>query len=485
MATRLTRRGFVTGGLGLVLLQTTGRAMASGACIDAPAPLAPKPQRAVSLRQACEALTSCAPTDRKCQALLQLNGMTRLDGFVVDQKNKDLVLWGGVEPGAPPLEFQDFVVALRSTHGRYAEMRDGLRYILQPAISIDPNPEVWAALDALSLDTRAPTRKHDEICAQSQTVRVEGMPRSTRIAKVLVEADYRMKKVAQGLVKLPIRPTIASPVVELWQSQRQAAMAGRTPPPGHKARFWFEPGAFSYKVSYSGDTAYLDTAQVVLRDQVQSLSEGKLVDSAATTVDPFNRAFACAWSDRMEDVYRAEPIWQDMRNIFRHFAVARILADKQILRQVGYDFGFLLDRYTVDDFSTPSDLPGLGRVEKYGYTRGGRHYTGWNAICGGVSIAFNRDMQEHHDDGMSQGAGSKVLGARPDITAVSWEVTGSVLPIARDMVIDRPKLVVTATDTEHPVLESIADILKRHEAPATAPVPSDSITDILKHFDKP
>ena len=155
------------------------------------------------------------------------------------------------------------------------------------------------------------------------------------------------------------------------------------------------------------------------------------------------------------------------------------------MRQIDYDFDFLLDRYAVDKFSTPAVVPGLGRVGKFEYSEDGRLFTQWNAICGGVSIAFNRDMKEHDDDGMAEGAGSRVLVMRPDITAISWDINGPVLPISRDMVTDGPKLATIAGDAKPPVLESIADILKRHPATTTPAAPGDAITDILKRFGKP
>src|SRR5262249_1095152 len=153
---------------------------------------------------------------------------------------------------------------------------------------------------------------------------------------------YRMKKVSQGLVRLP---GIASPTIERWKASQAAAMKGLAGPPANKNRFWFEPGSFTYKVSYASDTVFLDTAQVVLRDQLQSLSEGRLMVGAWNESDALGRAFAGSGTERREDPSAAEPIWRDMHNMFRHFAVARIIADRNVFRQVGFDSDLLLDHY--------------------------------------------------------------------------------------------------------------------------------------------
>lgn len=453
---------------------------AAPSCVADVRQLDPKPERAVSLRQLCKALSACAVDDKKCQKLVYFNGITRLDGYVLDPENHDIILWGQVEKDAPPLHFQDLVVALRSSHGRYVEVRGGTRYLIQPAISIDPNPEVWRALDEVRLNTDEGREQYSELCKMSQTVRVEGMPRSSRIAYALVDADYRMKMVSQGIVRLPVNPPLRSPTIERWRAQRQAAKKGLEGPAGNKARFWFEPGKFTYKVSYSGDTVFLDRAQVVLRDQVTSLSEGKLVDAAESNIDPFNRAFACSWSDRMEDTYRAEGIWRDMHNIFRHFAVARIMADRQAFRQAGFDTKLILDDYDLPRASTPDNLPGIGRVEEYRYSRRAMRWTGWNAICGGVSIAFNNDLKPQDDDGMVQGSGSKILSVRPQITAVSWNVTGPISPIRRDMVTGPALSAVPPGEKDPVVLESINDILAKHRV--TSKAPDTPITEILKRL---
>jgi Protein of unknown function (DUF1598) len=94
---------------------------------------------------------------------------------------------------------------LCATHGRYYETRGRTIYRITPLISIDPDPAVFHKLRELDEFSPDAEERHRAICSSPQTVRVEGMPRHSRVAQVLVDADYRMKKVSQGTVELPIR----------------------------------------------------------------------------------------------------------------------------------------------------------------------------------------------------------------------------------------------------------------------------------------
>ncbi len=428
-------------------------------CEVHPRLLTPNPQRAVSLRELCGALSSCGPDDSRCRELLFFKGITRLDGYVLDPDNHDIILWGAVEDDVPPLQFQDFAVALRSTHGRYAEIgKDGIRLIMQPAISIDPIPNIVRERQRSDLTKLSGRQKFTELCATDQTVRVEGMPRYTRVANVLVDADYRMKKVSQGLIPLA---SIPSSTLALWQATREATEKGRRIPKFNQARFWFEPGQFAYKVSGNDDTVFLDTAQVVLRDQVQSFAEGKIVDAARTNVDRFNRAFACAWTEQMEETYRAEPIWRDMHNIYRHFAIARIMADKRAFRQVEFDPELVLDRFDIPRTELPDAVPGLGRIESWEYGRSNRHGTYYVAVCGGVSVAFNNDLTSHgDDDGKVQVSGDRIAASRPTTTTLSWTVDTSAPVPRRTVVFAKSYKSEPEEDGPVTILRSIADVYR-------------------------
>jgi hypothetical protein len=176
-----------------------------------------------------------------------------------------------------------------------------------------------------------------------------------------------------------------------------------------------------------------------------------------------------------------------MHNVFRHFAIARILADRRVFQEAGFDASFLLDNYDVPATDTPSTVPGIGRIDEFRYKRktDGRvtNWTTWNSICGGVSVAFNDDLKAGEDDGYIQGAGSMILAKRPGLEDVSWDVSGFFAPVSREAVKSKIADVSTGGDDEPVVVESIADVLSRSRKPAAATSPpGSSIEDILKKF---
>lgn len=61
-----------------------------------------------------------------------LGGINKVQGFVYDQKNGDLILVGDHEEGRAPLTLEDLVVALR----------ERFRYNQWPLVSIDPTPGI-------------------------------------------------------------------------------------------------------------------------------------------------------------------------------------------------------------------------------------------------------------------------------------------------------------------------------------------------------
>jgi hypothetical protein len=353
--------------------------------------------------------------------------LTRLDGFITDPVTRDVIVWGLSEHNQPELQFDDFVIALRASFGRYDQIRGNTRYRTPPLISIDPDPAVFKSLEQISVGDAAGKRRFNEVCATPQTVRVEGMPRNTRLAKVLVDADYRMKKVSQGTVTLPIATPFQSHHEAQLAEWRAAATRGDNVARSWSTRYWFEAGRFNYQGSretdmslLDGDTVFFESAEVVLRDEDQRLAAQGL--AASSRINPLARAFSCAWTRRMEEIYRCEPIWRDMHNMFRHVAVTRVMAERKALTRVDFGAEFLLDRYAVTQVPMPAKLPGLGRVGGYSVQNdvGILNYS--TSVCGGIAIDFSQLPPPTTPSVETRAVASRIIARRPDRLAVSWSV---------------------------------------------------------------
>lgn len=386
--------------------------------------LAPTPQIAISLKSFSEKLTQCSGgksgfSRARCARLRSMDGMTRLDGIVVDRQNRDIVLWGIVEPGAPRLRFDDFVYSLRAAFGQYTIVKNGQRVRQAPAISLDADGRVFEALHEISFGTPDGERKYRQVCSAPMVVRVDGMPRHTELAKVLVDADFRMKLVSFGDVILPIRDPFPGASQRLFEQAFFNAKNGRPSQPQFNSnRMWFQPGSFSYQISQNRRSVFLDRAQVVLNDRATVVdASGNLIDGGPDSA--FSRAFTCAWTERMEEVYQAEPVWRDMHNIYRHFAIADVIVRENLFEDAGFDASFLLETYRPERTKMPDTLPGHAKIFNMKDGTFSQVYT----VCGGVSVGFHEDnLERRNARDLDQLAEAKVLADRPGSSETSWRL---------------------------------------------------------------
>ena len=159
-----------------------------------------------------------------------LAGLTRIRNVFFYPDTGDIVIAGtaegfmtntagrpvGIHTGRAVLELQDLVVAMRAfpPSGKQAQAF---------VVSIDPTPEGLAKMRQylVNISGRV-TPADDQRIAMGlkenlglQNIRIEGIPRTTHFAQVMVEADYRMKLIGIGLenpaVRIPSYVSKANP----------------------------------------------------------------------------------------------------------------------------------------------------------------------------------------------------------------------------------------------------------------------------------
>ena len=163
--------------------------------------------RAVSLRVLQERVKDCIAKENCPDNVLHLFGITKITGYVIDEKNKDLILIGKADDTLPPLYLEDFVIALRNEWLKYDERKGNTYYHSNPGCSIDPDSRVLGELQNLipqilggsdPNDVQRSLDRWRSKCSQPQQVRVLGIPFNTRFANVMVDADYDMKRLVDG-----------------------------------------------------------------------------------------------------------------------------------------------------------------------------------------------------------------------------------------------------------------------------------------------
>jgi tetratricopeptide (TPR) repeat protein len=291
------------------------------------------------------------------EALRYPGGIERVHGFVLDAQRRDVVLVGARARGLETrLDVDLLIVALQSV------WQEGLT----PGVSLDALPE----------NPGGP-----------QYSRVIGVPPTSRFARVMLDADYAMKRVMMDDLRVTV-PGFRS------YAQVMAAQPSALP----RERFWFYPAALG-----AGDVHVSATARTILFDTgVRLLTESQRVVAGGYvgTGDADQHALRAAESftaayDAIERAAAVEP-----RGIFVALhGLVDLVTTAKIWREMGLDYpalkvlaGLPVRRLQGAE-AVPAYYPGVTRV--YARTAIGQY-----TITGGVlarARASRRSLDRYRD----------------------------------------------------------------------------------------
>lgn len=266
-------------------------------------------------------------------AMLTLAGLRRVEYVFIYPESGDLVLAGpagdwyvdpygrllSVETDRPVVRLDDLLVLLRR-----AQQGPDSAF----GCAITPRQEALAQtqafLDATSGTPIQPGQRQAWLrrlrdTVGKQEIDVWGVDPQSRVARVLVEADYHMKLIGMGLVD-------GVDGVESYLDSIRLAR-GEAPPPMSVLRWWFTQYYESVRVSSAGDAYQLvgQGARVLSENELLA-EQGRRVHTGQS--DPLNRLFAERFTQHFEELSRVYPVYGELRNIFDvAVAVALIQAD--------------------------------------------------------------------------------------------------------------------------------------------------------------
>lgn len=317
--------------------------------------------------------------------IFYLAGLTRLEYVFVFPDEHDLVIAGpadtfvpdaigrmiGTESGRPILRLDDLFVALRT-----------LRKAHQLGCSIDPTPEGLVELRKF-LQQGGPSsyaavesrfQKMDEILGL-QNVRIDGLPTDSHFASIVVEADYRMKRIAIGL---------ENPQVKGMKSYLSTMPANGN----NMQRWWFVPSYES--ISHDAD----GNAYQFVGNRAKLLTEEEVIDvngnrSSSGTVNKSAQAFAKLFTEKFPEIAKASPVFAELQNLVDWSIFAALLMKERIPERIGWQAELLLDdqRLTHPVFATPVKVP-----SQVNYRRTANMVVGM--VCGGVILTPNKAYSE-------------------------------------------------------------------------------------------
>lgn len=335
------------------------------------------PMRKVSLRKLEAAIQDLVregkpiPTD-----IFYLAGLQQIEYVFVYPDQKDIVLAGPAEgwkvgkggvvvgktTGRPVMTLDDLVVALRSAEGAQREAI---------SCSIDPRPEGIAQLRQYDRSNpRTFGRPSQERLYQMeqalgpQTISITGVPATSHFARVLVAADYQMKRIAMNFEPSPVRG--------LPNYMGMIKNTGKMQP-----RWWLEPRYESVLRSPNGLAWELKGASV------KAMTEDGFFNQDGTRqltgkVDPMAQRWADIMTKKFDDLAVADPIFGELRNCMELAIAAGLIVREDLPRKAGYSMPTLLKPTAVEvaAFPAPKQIASQASVIKKGnnwiiFTSGG------------------------------------------------------------------------------------------------------------------
>lgn len=282
------------------------------------------------------------------EAMQVLAGMQRIEYVFAYPERGDLVLAGpagdwrrdaeqrlvSVDTGLPVVRLDDLIVIFRHLLAS-PDARFGC--------SITPTQQNLAQTRAFLVESSKRALRPGERDAWlerlrarlgEQTIDVFGLDPRTRAARVMVEADYRMKLVGMGLEPgvLGVRSYLESIEVP----------PGEAPPPLDVLRWWFT-------LNYDALLATPARTGFELRGQgVKVLSENELLTEQGQRVhtgeaDALNQQFAHSFTTHFPSLCQKYPIYAELRNLFDLALVGALLRAEGLPEQVGWQPTLLCD----------------------------------------------------------------------------------------------------------------------------------------------
>jgi hypothetical protein len=279
-----------------------------------------------------------------------LGGMTKLRYIFLYPEEKDLVIAGPAEPfdpgvafrplgqisGRPVLHLDDLVTALRA----FAPGRSPDR--LGCDIELTPEIRERAAAKATAVGPAASVLGFRKVCDQiseaagPQPVKYYGMETDTRFAFVCVEADYRLKELALGLLPSPV------PKVESYRSLVRL--------PEKEYRFSLESNYDALLADPGGNAFELTGSSLRVNGGLLGRPESTVAD-----LSPAARQFVTECNENLEALLRHLLSWADLGNLGDLAVLGALVAGDRLAEKAQWDLSWLLDPkgYPVRAMPTP------------------------------------------------------------------------------------------------------------------------------------
>ena len=376
----------------------------------------PSPLRLVSLtRLEQEVARRLENGEPVVESMRQLAGLSQISYVFVYPESGEVVIAGpaegwqyneygmpiGINSGRPTLQLDDLVTVLRTYSA------GGMQIF---GCSIDPRQENLKTLQDFAAASQAngplsPGGVHSwaEELGETlgrQDITIYGVPANSRVARVLVEADYRMKLIGVG--KMEAGPHIRDYFELLQQNpdERTGSLDA--------LRWWMTMQYESVQHSEDRNAFEVRGSSVLCQSENQFVNaQGGRVETGQA--DATNQMFAAGFTEHYADLAQRDTVFADLQGVFDLALVAALIRHERIDDRVDWDGGVFSvnGAYIPTAYHVPREVDTVVNHRVYG----GRDVV--VQVAGGVradlmSVLNNADLRQQSPRLAGLAEGSRV-----------------------------------------------------------------------------
>lgn len=271
----------------------------------------------------------------------------------------------GATSQRPVLMLEDLIVALRSSE---ASNGPGI------SCSIDPTPEGLARVQRVARKLNADAgpqlagRKIEQALGQ-QDVTITGIPETSHFARVIVAADFRMKRLAMNFDRAPVSNL---PSYLDMLSNRSGASKSMLP------RWWM---ATNYEPVLRNTEG---TAWEIRGQGVKCMTEEDFVNADGERVRTAKGASTAQdWADRFTEQFTElanhDSAFGHLRNVMDQTVAAAIIVRERLPEQVGLELPWIMENEQIEAYNAPRKV-----ASQASFVRKGRQWI--ISASGGVQM---------------------------------------------------------------------------------------------------
>ncbi|MBN1589256.1 MAG: DUF1598 domain-containing protein [Pirellulales bacterium] len=309
------------------------------------------PMRKISLRKLEEAVAALVRDGKPLSDEMRyLAGLQEIHYVFVDPDHHDIILAGpgegwkvsksgavvGMETGRPVMLLDDLLVALRTA-------RSAMHEVI--SCSIDPQPEGLVRYQEYMQSRPAANPRQRmadlEQALGPQKITITVVPDTSHFARVMVAADYRMKRLGMALDRSPVAG------LPSYLQMTKGRASNLLP------RWWLEPRFESVQRSPDGLAWELQGASV------KAMSEADFFSAAGrrqetVKADPTAQRWADLFTEKYDKLAVADPVFGQLRNCMQLSIVSALIVKEDLTGKAGHSLPTLLDPTDVEIEKLPA-----------------------------------------------------------------------------------------------------------------------------------